>query len=1084
MTTSVRHARVHDVSTPSRAAGDVDVAALEARLRANLRGEVRFTDGDRALYATDASNYRQTPIGVVIPRDVDDVVTTIAIARELHAPVLPRGCGTSLAGQCCNVAVVLDFTKYMHQVLDVDAELRLARARPGAILDSVRDAARAHGLTFGPDPATHDHCTIGGMIGNNSCGVHSVMASFAGTGARTSDNIRELDIVTYDGHRMRVGPTSEEDLQRIILAGGRRAEIYARLKRLRDRYGDLIRERYPHIPRRVSGYNLDELLPENGFNVARALAGSEGTCVTILEATLELIPEPPVRSLLVLGYPDVFAAGAHVPTVLRYRPIACEGIDDQLVHYMERKGLHARDVQILPEGNGWLLVEFGGSTREEADQFAHDLMDELRRAPDAPSMKLFDDPDEEHVIWAVRESGLGATAFVPQLPDTWPGWEDSAVHPDHLAGYLRDLRALFDKYGYQAALYGHFGQGCVHCRIPFDLVTHEGVANFRAFMEEASDLVLRYGGSLSGEHGDGQARAELLPKMFGEELMGAFREFKSLWDPEWRMNPGKVVSPYPLDSNLRIGTEYHPASPETHFHFPADRGDFSRAALRCVGVGECRRVGGGTMCPSYMVTREEKHSTRGRARLLFEMLRGETITDGWQSEAVKDALDLCLSCKGCKSDCPLNVDMATYKAEFLSHYYDEHRRPRSAYAFGLIPLWARAASHAPGLVNFLTQTPGLRSVAKAVAGIAPERGIPRFAATTFRERFGAQRENRTGGSAASGAAPSARRDGNPDVLLWTDTFNNHFHPDTLGAAVDVLEDAGFHVRVPAATLCCGRPLYDYGMLDRARSWLQHTVRALRSDIEAGTPVVVLEPSCAAVFRDELLNLLPHDADAQRLSAQTFLLSELLAEHAPHYRPPTLHRKAVVHGHCHHTSVMKFTAEQEVLDAMGLDYELPPSGCCGMAGGFGFEREHYDVSVRCGERVLLPAVRAAGRDTLIIADGFSCREQIAQGTGRRALHLADVLQLAIRERRVHEREATGAGPTRREVAGAPAGGGAPRASRPRPERGEPLRRTRRHVQRGELQSFEASPPRRRHEASEGSPAAMREPRPRDGRSEDR
>ncbi len=1028
MATAVRQDGARREAARIRETGNVDAAAIETRLRKHIRGEVRFSAGDRALYAADGSNYRQTPIGVVIPRDEDDVIATVAIAREFDAPVLPRGCGTSLAGQCCNVAVVMDFSKYMNQVLEIDAERRLARARPGAILDSVRDAAGKHGLTFGPDPATHNHCTIGGMIGNNSCGVHSVMASFAGKGARTSDNLHALDILTYDGHRMHVGPTSEDELQQIILAGGRRAEIYARLKRIRDRYGDLIRERFPKIPRRVSGYNLDELLPENGFNVARALAGTEGTCVTTLEATLELIAEPPVRSLIVLGYPDVYAAGAHVPVVMQHRPTACEGIDDQLVQYMERKGLHAKDVKILPDGNGWLLVEFGGQSKEEADQHAHDLMNDLRGESDAPSMKLFDDPEEERVIWEVRESGLGATAFVPQMPDTWPGWEDSAVPPDRVGDYLRDLRDLFHKYGYRAALYGHFGQGCIHCRIPFDLVTQHGVATFRSFLDQASDLVLKYGGSFSGEHGDGQARAGLLPKLFGDELMEAFREFKSIWDPNWRMNPGKVVSPYPIVTNLRLGTDYHPATPKTHFSYTDSDGAFSRAALRCVGVGKCRRLDGGTMCPSFMVTREEKHSTRGRAHLLFEMLRGQTITNGWQSEDVKDALDLCLACKGCKGDCPVNVDMATYKAEFLSHYYTQHRRPRSAYAFGLIPVWARLASVAPGVVNFFSQTPGLRSMAKAVAGMAPQRKIPRFASTPFRDHF-AERE----------------ADSRPHVLLWTDTFNNYFFPDTLHAAVDVLEDAGFHVRIPRVNLCCGRPLYDFGMLDRARGWLQRIVRTMRREIEAGTPVVVLEPSCASVFRDELTNMLPHDTDAQRLKQQTFLLSEMLADHAPHYRPPTLHRKAVVQGHCHHKAVMKFTAEEEVLEAMELDYEIPPSGCCGMAGAFGFEREHYDIAMQCGERVILPAVRAADPDTLIIADGFSCREQIAQGTRRTALHLADVLRLAMRDSQEAEK-AAGQG------AGRPAlTAGAPR-QQPRAERGrgQPLHGTRHHVRRGEPQ----------------------------------
>jgi FAD/FMN-containing dehydrogenase/Fe-S oxidoreductase len=967
--------------TPRSRAGTVDAAALAAELRSRVRGEVRFDDGGRALYATDASNYRQVPIGVVLPRDAEDVVQTVAACRRLGAPILPRGCGTSLAGQCCNVAVVLDMSKHMHRLVALDPAHRRARVEPGIILDTLRDAAEQHHLTFGPDPATHDHCTLGGMMGNNSCGVHSIMAG------RTAENVEELEILTYDGLRMRVGATSDEDLERIIRTGGRRGEIYTRLKALRDRYADQIRRRFPDIPRRVSGYGLDYLLPDRGFNVARALIGSEGTCVTILEATLRLVDSPPARSLLVLGYPDIYTAADHVPEIMSHGPIGLEAIDDRLVSYMEKKGLHVRDVPLLPKGGGWLLVEFGGQSKQESDDRAHAAMQTLRGADHPPEMKLYDDPDQEQKVWAIRESGLGATAYVPGMADTWPGWEDSAVAPEKLGGYLRDLRGLFDRYGYECALYGHFGQGCVHVRIDFDLVTAEGISRFRSFMDDAADLVVRYGGSLSGEHGDGQARAELLPKMFGDELMAAFREFKAIWDPDGKMNPGKVVDPYPIVSNLRLGTDYHPADVQTHFFFPADHGSFAHATLRCVGVGKCRRLGSekiddNTMCPSFMVTREEQHTTRGRARLLFEMLRGDALTDGWRSEPVKEALDLCLACKGCKGDCPVNVDMATYKAEFLSHYYEGRRRPRSAYAFGLIMYWARLASLAPRLVNLFTQTPVLRGAAKAAVGMAPQRQIPSFAPETFTSWF-----RRRG----------PRNQGAPRLLLWPDTFNNYFHPETAVAAVEVLEAAGYQVTIPERWLCCGRPLYDYGMLDRAKGMLRQILDALRLEIEAGVPVVGLEPSCVAVFRDELTNLFPHDEDAHRLARQTYMLSEFLGEKADGYQPPKLERKAIVQGHCHHKAVMKLDAEEALMRAIGLDYAVLPAGCCGMAGSFGFEAgDRYDVSIQAGERALLPAVRDAADDTLVIADGFSCREQIRQGTDRRALHVAQVLRMAMRD----------------------------------------------------------------------------------------
>ncbi|HEY9898367.1 MAG TPA: FAD-linked oxidase C-terminal domain-containing protein [Pantanalinema sp.] len=948
-------------------------AALEAALAQRIKGEVRFDDGSRALYATDASNYRQVPIGVVIPRDAEDVVATLETCRRFGAPVLGRGGGTSLAGQGCNVAVVLDFSKVMHRLLWLDPEARLASVEPGIVLDRLREAAEAHGLTFGPDPATHTHCTLGGMIGNNSCGVHSVMAG------RTSDNVETLGILTYDGHRMRVGRTDEAELERILEAGGAQAERYRKLLSLRDRYAPLIRARFPKIPRRVSGYALDELLPENGFNVARALVGSESTCVMVLDATVRLVPSPPARSLLVLGYPSVFEAGDHVLEVLSADPIGLEGMDDRLVNDMTVKGLHPRDLKLLPDGRGWLLAEFGGETKAESDARARALMRKLAKLAHPPTMKLFDDPTQEAIVWRVRESGLGATAFVPGKPLTWEGWEDSAVAPEKLGAYLRALRELLETYDYGCDLYGHFGQGCVHTRIDFDLETAAGIEKFRSFVSDASDLVVSFGGSISGEHGDGQSKAEFLGKMYGPELLEAFEEFKAIWDPEGKLNPGKIVDPYRVDQNLRLGTGYRPPQPKTHFKFPQDQGSFSRATLRCVGVGECRKEKMGTMCPSYMVTREEKHATRGRARLLFELFQQDVLKGGWREPSVKEALDLCLACKGCKGECPVNVDMATYKAEFLSHYYEGRLRPRAAYAFGQIQRWAELASRVPWLANLATQTPLLREVAKAIAGVAPARAIPAFAPTTFKQWF-SERE--------------AKRTNAPPVVLWADTFSNHFQPEVAMAAVEVLEDAGFRVVLPGGKLCCGRPLYDYGFLDQAETQLATILRALRPALRRGTPIVGLEPSCVAVFRDELGNLFPDDEDAKRLKEQVFLLGEFLVSQG--YSPPALGGRAIVQGHCHQKAIMGMDGDATLLKRLGLDFEILDSGCCGMAGAFGFEEQHHEVAMQVGERVLLPAVREADAETLVIADGFSCREQIRQSTPRKALHLAQVLSLAIRQ----------------------------------------------------------------------------------------
>jgi FAD/FMN-containing dehydrogenase/Fe-S oxidoreductase len=948
--------------------------ALAGELGANITGEVHFNDGYRALYAVDGSNYRQTPIGVVIPRSIADVIETVALARKYGAPILPRGGGTSLAGQSCNVAVIIDFSKYLNQIIEISPQDKYAWVQPGVVLDHLRKRANEFNLTFGPDPSTHEYCNLGGMIGNNSCGVHSMMAG------RTVDNVHELDILTYEGLRMRVGPTTDAELDEFVQQGGRRGEIYARLRALRDRYAELIRQRYPKIPRRVSGYSLDELLSENGFHLARALVGSEGTTVIVLAAKVRLVDWPRKRTTLVLGYPDIYTAADHVPEVCQSQPIGLEGMDEVLISNMKKKHLHLASIKLLPEGKGWLLCEYGGETKDEATAKAKSLMSRLSAEPGAPNMRLFEDEQETQMVWKARESGLGATSRVPGDPEFWEGWEDAAVPIGKLGEYLRELSGLLTRHGYKCALYGHFGQACVHMRINFDLVTEAGIRNFRAFVEAAADLTVRLGGSLSGEHGDGQSRGELLGRMYGPELMEAFREFKRIWDPDWKMNPGKKIDANPLDQNLRLGPDYHPPHLKTYFSFPEEHGHFAEATTLCVGVSKCRKDENGTMCPSYMATREEMHSTRGRTRLLFEMLRGDPMRGGWKSETVKEALDLCLACKACKTECPMNVDMATYKAEFLAHYYEGRLRPRSAYAMGMIHRWARLAAIAPGLVNLLGRTPGISRVIKLLGGIAPERGLPQFASQTFCEWFGKR---------------GPRNPSKSQVMLWPDTFSNHFHPAIAQAAVEVLEHAGYQVIIPQARLCCGRPLYDFGMLTAARFELLEALQALAPQIAAGTPVIGLEPSCVSVFRDEMTNLLGGNEQAAQLRRQTFLLAEFLIQKAD-YRPPQLARKALVHGHCHHKSVLKFDSEQELLKRLGLDFRVLDSGCCGMAGSFGFEAAKYDVSVQIGERVLLPAIRQASSETLIIADGFSCFQQIEDLTGRKPLHIAEVLQMAIHE----------------------------------------------------------------------------------------
>ena len=950
--------------------------SLEKNLRRKVKGEIRFDSGSRALYASDLSMYRQVPVGVVIPRTCDGVINTVAICHEYKVPILGRGCGTSLAGQCCNTAVVIDFSKYLNRILEINPKKKYAWVEPGVVLDTLRDETEKHHLTVGPDPATHEYCTLGGMIGNNACGVHSIMAG------RTEDNVEELDVLTYDGVRMNVGKTSELELDAIIRQGGRRGEIYARLKTIRDRYASQIRARFPDIPRRVSGYNLPELLPEKGFHVARALVGTESTCAIVLRAKIKLVHSPRERTLVIVGFPDMFSAGDHAAPFRNLGPIGLECFHQKVIDNERRKGKELPGVQYLPSADTYVLLEFGADSKEDANDQARSAMAKIRASGDHfTAVKMIEDEQAQKLIWKVRENGVGASR-IPGVEDAWPSWEDAAVPVPEVGNYLRELDKLLKKHLYEMTLFGHIGDGCLHTRITFNVKTAEGVKNYRAFMTEAAHVVTRFGGSLPGEHGDGQARAEFLPVMYGSEIIQAFREFKSAWDPEWKMNPGKVIDPYPMDTNLRVGPDYKPKPVLTVFQFPGDQGSFAHATERCFGVGKCRGLNGGTMCPSFHATREEMHCTRGRARLLFEMLRGEVIQDGWKDPHVKEALDLCLSCKGCKSDCPVNVDVATYKSEFLYHYYERTARPPAAYAMGQIYRWAELASKFPDAVNFLTQTPGISAAMKAVAGLTQKRRMPPFARKTFKSWF----QQRAGGRSRDLSRPAA--------VLWPDTFNNYFFPHTAQAAVEVLESAGYRVEVPKRNLCCGRPLYDYGFLDQAKQNLNDILDALRPQITAGVPMVVLEPSCASVFRDELTNILPQNEDAQRLRVQTKSLGEFLSD--IRYSPPTLKRRALVHGHCHQKAMWGMSHDQQMLLKMGIQGELLDDGCCGLAGSFGFEEDHYEISMKIGERMLLPKVRQAAPDTLIVSDGFSCREQIMHGTTRHGMHLAEVIQMALHQ----------------------------------------------------------------------------------------
>ncbi|MGX1756291.1 FAD-binding and (Fe-S)-binding domain-containing protein [Streptomyces lydicus] len=957
---------------------------LEKELAAAVRGEVSFAAADRALMTMDASNYRRVPRAVVAPRDAEDVAAALRVCREHGVPVVPRGGGTSIAGQATGVGVVLDFTRHMRRIVSLDPAARTAVVQPGVILDDLRAAAGAHGLTFGPDPSTHSRCTLGGMIGNNSCGSHSV------AWGTTADSVRELELLTYGGEQVRAGRGTD----RTGAPTGLPPRLRDGVKALVDGELALLRTGYPDLPRRISGYALDALLPEAGTDLARALTGSEGTLGVLTEATVRLVETPAARALAVLGYPDESAAAEAAHTLLPHQPMTVEGMAADLV------GSAAG----LPKGGAWLFVEMGGASPGEAAARAEALC-RAAASDGATDHTLVTDPAGQRALWRIREDASGTATRLTDGSEAWPGWEDCAVPPARLGPYLRDFRALLTQHGLRGTPYGHFGDGCIHIRIDFDLLTAPGIRRFREFSHDLGELVVAHGGSLSGEHGDGQARAELLPKMYGPELVGVFERFKSLWDPAAGLNPGMLVRPARLDENLRF--ELLPKRPvPVEFGYPHDNGDFSAAVRRCVGVAKCRNTTTGpdstdVMCPSFRATGEEQHSTRGRARLLHEMLAGEVITDGWQSPEVRDALDLCLSCKGCRSDCPVGVDMATYKAEFLHHHYEGRLRPAAHYSMGRLPQWLRAAVPAAPALNALARTP-LAAVAKRLGGIAPERPIPRLATETFTRWWWRRRK-----TAAKAGAPAGGR----TVILWPDTFTNHLSPEVGRAAVRILEAAGLRPVLPPTAplrpagalplprrhrpLCCGLTYVSTGQLNQARTVMRRTVETLSPLLRDGRPLVVLEPSCAAALRTDLPELLPDDPRAAQLSRSVMTFAQALEELAPDWQPPRIDRPVAGQTHCHQHAVLGDAADRRLRERAGLTGRLT-GGCCGLAGNFGFERGHYDVSVACAEDQLLPAVREAPEGTEVLADGFSCRTQLDQLGDRPGRHLAEVLAEALGE----------------------------------------------------------------------------------------
>ncbi|SFL05269.1 FAD-binding and (Fe-S)-binding domain-containing protein [Geodermatophilus ruber] len=959
------------MSSPSGTGPDLSDADLLAALR---RAGVADVDGSglaRALYSSDGSLYRVLPRAVVRPRHPDELDAVLAVCRELAVPLTARGAGTSIAGNAVGPGVVVDTSRHLARVRNIDPEARTATVDPGVVQAALQAAAQPHGLRFGPDPSTHNRCTVGGMIGNNACGSRAL-----GYG-RTSDNVVGLDVTTGAGDRLTLtSPTASvatraQDPAATVATGA--AGVLGELQRLVAGELALLRTEFGRFGRQVSGYSLEHLLPERGFDVAKALVGSEGTLVLVRGATVRLVADAPHRGLVVLGYPSMADAADATPTLLRHRPTACEGLDQRIVQRL--RDVPAAVVPDLPRGEGWLIVELTGASAAEVADAAQKVVADAG----ALDTLVVTDPADAAAIWRIREDGAGLAARTSDGRPAHAGWEDAAVPVEHLGAYLRGFEALLTEHGLQGVPYGHFGDGCVHVRIdfPFGRGEDRGRGAYRAFVTDAAALVARFGGSISGEHGDGRARSELLPHMYSPEALGLFERVKGLFDPGDLLNPGVLVHPARIDDDIRVA-----AAPRLTeglaLAYRHDGGDFSAAVHRCTGVGKCRADlgSGGVMCPSWPATREEKDTTRGRARVLQEMLAPGGPVRDWRSPEVHAALDLCLSCKGCSRDCPTGVDMAAYKAEVLHQSYRRRLRPRSHYTLGRLPRWADLAARAPRLVNAVMASRLGGRLARWGAGVDRRRSLPAFAEQTFRQRW-------------HGRAPV---EGGRPVALWVDSFTDHFAPEVAEATVAVLEAAGYRVLVPPAEACCGLTWITTGQLDAARRTLGRTVELLAPLAEAGIPVVGVEPSCTAVLRGEALELVGGPAgggNAERVAAATRTLAELLRE-TPGFTPPSLAGVEVVaQPHCHHHAVLGWAADERLLRGAGAAVRRL-GGCCGLAGNWGVERGHHEVSVAIAEQQLLPAVREAGPDAVVLADGFSCRTQLDQLAGRRGVHLAELL----------------------------------------------------------------------------------------------
>ncbi len=956
------------------AGSPLPVEELGERLRGAVRGEVHTSSLRRAAYSTDASNYRVVPQVVVVPVDVPDLLAATEVARQTGTPLTLRGGGTSVAGNAVGPGIVVDTSRFLRGIGAIEPEDRTAFVEPGVVMSDLQAAALPFGLRFGPDPSTQNRATLGGMIGNNACGPHAVAYG------RTADNVVALDVVDGRGRRFtaRSGPGA--------------LDVVPGLAELVDENLHLIRTELGRFGRQVSGYSLEHLLPENGTNLAAMLVGTEGTLVTVLGATVRLVPIADAAVLVVLGYRDMASAADAVPALLTHDPLAVEGLDARLVEVV-RRARGAAQVPELPAGGGWLMVEMGGADREEALARAQALAADAGTA----AVRVIPPGPEASAMWKIRADGAGLAGRTPSGAQAWPGWEDAAVPPERLGAYLRAFESLMAEHGVDGLPYGHFGDGCVHVRLDLPLEKESDVAGFRSFLEASARLVVEHGGSLSGEHGDGRARGELLSLMYSARARALFAAVKELFDPQDVLNPGIVVRPRPLDADLR--RPHALPLGRSGFALEHDGGDLTTAVHRCVGVGKCRADtsdSGGFMCPSYLATRDEKDSTRGRARVLQELANGTLVTGGWRSPQVHEALDLCLSCKACSSDCPAGVDMAQYKAEVLHRAYAGRLRPMTHYALGWLPRWTRLVARLR-LARVANAALGFRPLGRLVlrlGGMDPRRTIPRFAPATFRQAWaaGTVGHHHPDGIGEPRAADAV---GNTDVsrrvVLWTDSFSDAFDPEVPAAMIAVLQDAGYEVIVPEEDACCGLTWISTGQLDGARSRLTDLLGVLAPFATNGIPIVGIEPSCTAVLRSDLLELLPDDPRAAVVVQATHTLAELLtADGAPAWTPPSLAGVQVLaQPHCHQHAVMGYEADLALLARAGAEVTTI-AGCCGLAGNFGMEKGHYEVSVAVAENGLLPALRAAQEGTVLLADGFSCRTQADQLAAADGTHLAQLL----------------------------------------------------------------------------------------------